>query len=203
MYLSREDLNGKDYEVVQSMLEGEMVKFADEVDEKLGGDGVTKEQATEILKTIEGEIIKELDDYDKYLDEVEYDLPASVDFNGEHITRAQIAKMITKHICKNEVEWNYALGMYQMVNIWNSKGLKKIKYKPYDSTLRMLGQVKYKGYNDWKEILVINDYASKIRASYAVDTAWLYFLTNMHNYILDKMRAIDAPKDDEAPVEQM
>lgn len=200
--LNREDLNGKDYEVVQLTLEGEMVKFTEEMDDKLGGD-LTKEQALDILKEVETGIVAELNQYDEYLDNVEYDLPNSCDFNGEHFTRAQIAKMIVNHICKNEVEWNYTLGMYQMVNIWASKGLKKIKYKPYDSTLRMLGQVKYKGYNDWKEILVINEYASKIREAYARDTAWLYFLSNKHNYILDRMRSLETPKDDEVPVEQM
>lgn len=196
MYLKREDLNGKSYEIVQSLLEGETVKFTEELESDL-----TKDQLNEVLKKAEEDVVKELNDYDKYLDEVEYELPGSCDFEGEHFTRAQVAKMIVKHICKNEVEWKFALGLYQMVTIWSEKGLKTIKYKPYDSTLRMLGQVKYKGLTDWKEILVINEYAAKIRESYAIDTAWLYYLSNKHSIILDKMKSINPEISEDVPVD--
>ena len=64
----------------------------------------------------------------------------------------------------------------------------------------MLGQVKYKGFNEWKEILVINEYASKCREAYALDTAWLYYLSNKHNMILDKLEGYK-PKNEVAPSE--
>ena len=195
MHLQREELNGKTQEEAKSMLESEMVKFAEEVENMLAGDN-TREQIVEFLKTTEEGIVRELDDYDKYLDEVEYNLPASCDFDDEHFTRAKIAKIIVKHLNKNEIEWKFALGMYQMIKLWSTPQLKTIKYKPYDSTLRMLGQVKYKGYDAWKEILVINEYASKIREAYALDTAWLYFLSDKHNYILDKMKSLDPESPD-------
>lgn len=199
MYLKREDLNGKSYEIAQSLLEGEAVKFAEELQGELAKD-MTQEQAMELLNKYEQDVIKELNEYDEYLNNVEYELPVSCDMDGVHYTRSEITKMIVKHLNKNEVEWNYALGMYQMVQLWNAKGIKTIKYKPYDSTLRMLGQVKYKGFNEWKEILVINEYASKCREAYALDTAWLYYLSNKHNMILDKLEGYK-PKNEVAPSE--
>lgn len=186
--MKREDLNGKSYEEVQTMLKNETVQFSEEIQSKLGPEP-TNEEAMTILEEFEKIVMEELNEYDKYLDNVEYELPGSCDLEGEHFTRGEVAKMIVKHINKSEVEWKYALGMYQMIQLWNSKGLKTIKYKPYDSTLRMLGQVKYKGFTEWRDILVINEFAAHCREAYAIDTAWLYFLSNKHNIILDLMNA--------------
>ena len=200
VYLKKEDLDGKSYDVVQSLLEGETVKFGDEIQSKLTDD-LTDEQAIEVLEEFEKNVVQELEEYDKYLDEVEYELPEFCEFEDTKFTRQQVAKMIVKYLNKNEVEWKFALGMYQMINLWQDRNLKSIKYKPYDSTLRMLGQVKYKGYEAWKEILIVNEFAAQCREKYAIDTAWLYFLTNKHNMILDMMSKYNHPSQEVPEVE--
>lgn len=184
--MKREDLNGKTFEEVKKLVTDEEALFKANLDEELAH----AEDKDTYLKEQEELITKEMEEYDGYLNELEYKLPESCDFDGIHYTRSQVGKLIAKHLDKSEVDWPYALGMYQLSSIWSGTGLKVIRYKPFDSTLRLLGQNKYKGVKEWKEILVINEYFSKCHQDYSIDSSWLYFLSDKHNLILDAMNKL-------------
>ena len=61
--MTRQDLKGKTYDEMQSILEAELVKFSEEITDK--------ELTEEDLLKKEQDVIKELNDYDNYLNKVE------------------------------------------------------------------------------------------------------------------------------------
>ena len=189
--MTRQELDGMAYAEVKTKLEAEMVTFSEEIS------NLSKEE----LEARETEIVNELNEYDKYLDGVEYKLPSKCEFNGTPYTRNAIAKLIIYFLDKIEVEWSYTLGMYQLTQLWRSKDLKTIKYKAYDSTLRCLDGVKFKGSSDWRDILAINEYMSKCHNLYSIDTAWLYFLSGKHNAILDLLNKDKQPQPEQSQPE--
>ena len=189
--MTRQELYGMAYADVKTKLEAEMVTFSEEIS------NLSKEE----LEARETEIVNELNEYDKYLDGVEYKLPSKCEFNGTPYTRNAIAKLIIYFLDKIEVEWSYTLGMYQLTQLWRSKDLKTIKYKAYDSTLRCLDGVKFKGGSEWRDILAINEYMSKCHNLYSIDTAWLYFLSGKHNAILDLLNKDKQPQPEQSQPE--
>lgn len=145
----------------------------------------------------ESVIIKELEDYDNYLNNTAYELPNIITFEGETISRVIVSDIITKLIDKWEVEWDYALGMYQLSQYWKTVGVKEstIGYKVCDSTLRILGGVKYKGAKEWKNIMIVNEFMSSVYDSYNRDTTYLMYLSKLHSAVLDQMQKLNAPAE--------
>lgn len=177
--MTRQDLKGKTYEEMQKLLEAELVEYSEEI--------TNKDLTEEDLLKKEQEVIKELEDYDNYLNKVVYELPKEHVFNEKKYTRNDIAKKIIYFFSKMEVEFQYTLGMYQLVDLWKDN-IEKINYKAYDSTLRCLGGLKFKGYNEWEDILAVHDYLSECHEAYKMDLAWYIYLSTKHNAILDVMK---------------
>jgi quinol monooxygenase YgiN len=80
--------------------------------------------------------------------------------------------------------------MYQLIRLWRSANLTQISYEAYDSTLRILNQTKFKGFEEWKDILVVNEYLSSCHMQYVKDTSYMIYLAQKHNTILDRMKMI-------------
>lgn len=180
--MTREDFNGKNYQEVEPMLAQDLNEYKDKVNEMM---------TMEELMAAEQTLMEEAQRYDEYLNTVEYDLPERIDFEGENYSRNQVAKFIINALNKNEVEWSQTLGLYELVNLWKNKDLVKIANKAYDSTLRVLNQVKYKGYNEWLEILVVNKFLSGCHNAYSLDTAYNILLSEKHNSLLDRAKLIE------------
>ena len=143
------------------------------------------------LNEMEQEIFKEQDEVKAYLKTVQYRLPESVVFDGEEYSVSEIAKAIVYFINKKEVEWKYTLGLYQLVKFWKSNNPSIIDYGVYDSTLRILNQVAFQGFREWRDILVCNEYFKSAHESYSKDTSWSIFTSEKHNVILDRMKMLD------------
>lgn len=184
--MTRNDLTGKTYKEIEALLEGELAVFSEEINTI---------ESEEILAEKEQDVINELEEYDKYLDTVTYDLPKECEYNGEHYTKNDVAKAIIYSLNKMEVEFQYSLGMYQLVKMWKDKDFSKISYKAYDSTLRCLNGLKYKGFTEWQDILAINEFMSKCHESYKTDLAWLIFLSTKHNTILDREKLLNVVEE--------
>lgn len=180
--MTREDLNGKNYQEIEPMLTQDLNEYKKKVD------GIMT--MNELLKA-EQELMEEAQKYDEYLNTVVYDLPERVEYEGENYSRNQVAKFIINALNKNEVEWSQTLGLYGLVNLWKNKDLTKISNKPYDSTLRVLNQVKYKGYNEWLEILIVNKFFSSCHNEYSLDTAYNILISEKHNVLLDRLKLIE------------
>ena len=87
-----------------------------------------------------------------------------------------------------DVEWSYTLGMYEMVKLWKNKDLTSITYSAYDSTLRVLGQLKYKSFENWKRILAINEFLGSCHDEYVMDTNYMIYLSQTHNALIDALK---------------
>lgn len=179
--MTRQDLNGKLYAEVESVLGEELNQYIEKVNEVM---------TVEELEAMEQELMKEAQEYDEYLDKVEYQLPENTTFEGENYSRNKVASYIIAALNKIEVEWSHTLGLFELYNLWKNKDFVKISQKAFDSTLRLLNQVKYKGYTEWKEILVVNSYLSQCHNEYSLDTAWNILISEKHNAIMDRVKLI-------------
>ena len=179
--VTREELKEKSVQEVQDLMQTDLENYKEEISS-------INEEAE--LLDIENALMKEHDEYQKVLKDVVYQLPESANFEGETIKKDEITKNIAYFLNKNEVEWPYTLGLYQLIKLWKTKGLKEISYDAYDSTLRLLNQLKYKGVTEWKDILVINEYMSSCHSEYVKDTSYLIYLSQKHNVILDRMKLV-------------
>lgn len=179
--MTRQDLNGKQYTDIENLLDEELNKYKAEVDNIMSLDELVK---------IEEELMKEAQEYDDYLNTVEYSLPDEVNYNNKHYSKKELTKIITNSINKLEVEWSLTLGLYELINEWTRTDLAKISYKVYNSTLRTLNQVKYKGYTEWRDILAVNNFLSNCHNEYSLDTSWNILISEKHNHILKRAELI-------------
>lgn len=176
-----EDLKEKSVNEMQEILENDNTAFSAIVS------SLTMDELTEQ----ESVIVQALENYDKYLDDVSYELQEKTEFDHREYTRAQVSNIIVDFVNKQEVDWQYSLGMYQICKLWKSIGKgqveAKINYKALDSTLRLLGAGKYKGYEEWRGILAVNQYLTNVHDLYNKDTTYMIYLSHLHNSVLNEM----------------
>lgn len=143
------------------------------------------------LKSAEQIIIEVQDKYQSSLLEKQYELKSKVKFDSKTFTKEVISEMITDFLNKLEVRWEQTLGMYQLVNFWNnSKTVTTIPYGVYDSTLRCLNQLSFKGLKQWQAILAVNEYLKSNHVEYSKDIMITYFLAQKHDIIMHRMELI-------------
>ena len=143
----------------------------------------------EELKKLELEKDNEQAEFDKYLEAVEYDIPQEpIEFEGKRYTPRDIAKKIIYYINRNEQSFEYCLGLHGIIKLWKTTELEKISYGAYDSTLRLLGQAKYKGDSEWVDILAINNFLTQIRDAYLKDRTMFVALAEERNVIVSRIQ---------------
>ena len=180
---------GKTQQEIQSILEADMQKFSVEVSE------LADEEAT-IAK--EEEIMVLMNENDEFMKAIEYDVADSCEFDGQHFNKETVGRMIADFISSQEVEWSYTLGLYELAKLWKNKDLEKIQYHAYDSTLRILGGIKYKGVESWKKILTINAFLGSCHEAYVRDTTYMVYLSNLHNIVIDALKKFNPELESEA-----
>ena len=184
--INRDDFAGKGQKEIELMCESDIQTFVLEVNEL---------STQEEILNLEKEIEKAMDENDMRLKVTEYDVPESCTFNDMIYDAKTASSYIVSFINTQEVDWNYTLGLYELVKLWKDKNLKTIKYHAYDSTLRILGQCKYKGSENWKRILVVNTFLGSCHEEYVRDTAYMIYLTSLHNVLLDALKKFETPTD--------
>lgn len=176
--MKREELEKIKSDEVSSLLDKELKEFKAKVDTITDPDE---------LQRMEDEVMREMDENDAYVRNVKYDLAKGVDYDGEHFSVGEIRNKIISFLNRSEVEWSYTLGLYQLVKFWKTKEETTITYPVYDSTLRILNTLKFKGFNDWKDILVVNEFFKGNHENYLKDTALVVFASQKHNTIVSRM----------------
>ena len=179
--MTRQDLNGKLYADVEQELGAELDAYVKQVNEIMDVDG---------LLALEQELMKEAQEYEEYLKTVVYKLPDDCEFKNQRYTRVQVAKFVVAALSRLEVEWQYTLGLDDLFDLWGNKDFVEISQGAFDSTLRLLNQLKYKGRTDIREILVVNAYLSQCHNEYSLDTAWNILISEKHNAIMDRVKLI-------------
>ena len=185
--ITRDELNEKTRKEMQDLLTQNLESYKISINEI---------DDVEELKKLEDELMKEHDSFQERIKEITYQLQDDVIFDGELYKKSVIAENIAYFLNKMEVEWSYTLGLYQLVKFWRCDE-KEIPYEIYDSTLRILNQIKYKGYNEWRNILATNEYLSSCHAEYAKDTAYMIYLAQKHNTILDRMKLVSPVENEQ------
>lgn len=180
--INREDFNGKKYEEMMEVMQQELVLYHDVLN------GL---ETLEACAEEEQKLMKQMDEVDKRLNAVTYALPESIEFENKHYSRKDIISKVVYFLNKIEVKWEHTLGMYQLVALWKGDNFTEIPYRAYDSTLRCLNQVTFKGFSEWTDILAVNEYLSVAHNEYSLDTGMLIFYSECHNALMDRMKALN------------
>lgn len=143
----------------------------------------------EELRKEEQEIVDLYQKHDDVIKDRQYELPEAVTFNGSKYSQKDVARLICKFVNKMEVDYRTTLGMWQLYKFWLNP-TKTIGYGAYDSTLRILGQTKFKGFSEWQDIMIIVEYFKKCNESYAKDASQYDFLAEWHNMIMSRMELV-------------
>jgi hypothetical protein len=175
--IKREELADKVQQEIQEMMEADLQVFTTDVNELGEEDLLNKEE----------ELIAAMKENDEYLKTVSYQIPADCEFDNTCYVADTVGKQIAEIIELNEVEWSYTLGLYELSKFWRNKPT-DIQYHTYDSTVRILGGMKYKGREQWKKILIVNKFLSTCHEDYVRDTAYMIYLSNLHNVVLDALK---------------
>lgn len=193
--INREDWNGKTYQEMAAAMEADLVLYREKVAAFTTVDECNAEEQV---------LMASMDEVQTRLDTVKYELPKNVEFDGKTYSKKDITSKIIYFINKLEVKWEQTLGLYQLVALWKSETFNEIPYRVYDSTLRCLNQVTFKGSSEWLDILAVNDYLSQCHNEYSLDTGMLVYLSECHNVVVNKMdelSKVTSVNEVELPVE--
>lgn len=154
--------------------QGERMKALDEFKDKLKG--MTRAQ----LEELEQEYIKKSDEKNEEVAKVMFDLKKE--------NFAEVARAIRLFLNKHTVTWQYTLGLKVLYEYWNPERFpEKINYPTLDSTLRILGEFKFTGYEEWCAVVTINEYMEDLREKYVEITESIFEIAAYHNCIMDEL----------------
>lgn len=139
-----------------------------------------KDYSIEDMQKKEQEIIKELEEAEKEIREHKYTLARS-----KECPRKQIGSWIATFLKRYECTWEYTKGMFDLITFWEGDSL-DITYSYLDSTLRVLGGLKYSG-DDYGKVVQINDYFQNVRELYKADAERFINLSIRHNTVMEAM----------------
>ena len=133
------------------------------------------------LKAMEQELIKLMDKNDKKVSEAKFTLP-----DGYADFRVNVLYFLDKQT----VQWQYALGMLELVESLK-EDMKEIAYPLFDVIVSNLGQLQFKGIEEWKKVKQMTEYVKPISEEYAVLKAYTYLLAEEHSALLSKLGVND------------
>lgn len=150
-------------------------------------------KSVEDLKKIEEEIVKEADSLDKEIAATSFDLPEENYF--------EIAKAIRYFLESQTVQWQYTLGMLSMYDAWDEeKKPENIAYPVLDSTLRTLGQMQFKGHDEWKMVVDVNKYLEPLRDKYVETSQKVFTMAEKHQILMEAQEAAEGKESLNTPV---
>lgn len=170
----------------------------EELQELLGNDITAHKAMVEAedmssLTLDEEQIIEAINKYEGYLKSAQYELGDKRNPETNKIIKFRdVAEKILNFLDRLEIEWQYTLGYSQLATFWaNTKADEVIPYGTFDTTIRTLGMLKYKGRQDWADIEFVNSYLSQIHELYSRDMIYSMYLANLHNNIMDQMKKLE------------
>lgn len=178
MILTKENFIDKSSQELDQLIGDEVTKYKVEVGEL---------DEDEILQR-EQDMIALMNNAEEELKSVMYALPESCTFDGQVFGKKAIMETIVDFLNTQEVEWSYTLGMMELVKLWKNHNLNEIGYYTYDSTLRILGQRKYRGYDAWRKIMAANEYLSSCHREYMRDMSYTVYLAQLHNVLIEGLK---------------
>lgn len=184
--INRSDFDGKSYQEMMTAMEQELVVYHEFINGLTTLDACAEE---------EQKLMEHMNEVDAHLNQVTYTLADGVNFENKHYSRKDIISKVIYFLNKIEVKWEYTKGMYELVALWKGDNFTQIPYRAYDSTLRCLNQVSFKGMQEWTDILAVNEYLSIAHNEYSLDTGMLIFYSECHNALMDRMKELNPAAD--------
>ena len=176
--LKREDLLTKEIPEIQDALTNDVTEFSATLETK----------TIEELKAVEAELMEEMKKDDAHLEQAKYELKDKAEFDGTVFNSDKICTSIVMFLNRLEVEWRATLGIYQAIKFWKKEFDGTVPYAVFDTTLRLLGTLKFKGEFDCKNVLLINNWFSTAHKDYAIDNTWRSYLAAKHQAIMQAMQ---------------
>ena len=153
-----------------------------------------REMSLEDLKKLEQDLIKEADENDKRINSLEFDLSSD--------NYKNVALSIRAILNKKEVEWQFTLGLISMYDFWTPEEKpQRVSYPMLDATLRTLGEGRFKGYEEWAAVVVVNKYFETLRNDYVEATETIYDIAAKHNAVVDEIKLKDPDFNKEDDIE--
>lgn len=173
---SREELTGMEFKELQRALEENLNEYGEEL----------KNLKKKDLEKEEENLIKIQEDFDIVIGETEYELPDTSEYRGYTTSRKDLAAKIIYFLNKLECNWQTSLGVYEAIALWKNIG-KTISYATYDSTIRILGSMRFKGETELRDILIINHFLTSAEQAYLRDTIYIQYLAGKHNAVMQAL----------------
>lgn len=190
--IKREEvLAGENLEQIAKNLEAEVALYNEEV----------SSMDREALKAEEEALMESFKANDDHIAKSEYELPDEIEYDGRKIKRSEITTKIVGFLNRIEVPFQATLGLYQCIRFWKTRGNDKIPYGAFDSTMRLLGQLKFKGEQDCFDILVVNNWFTAAHDEYTRDNLFTQYLHARHNVVMQAMEKLDQAEADNLEVE--
>lgn len=142
----------------------------------------------EELQTLLNDIIEESKELDKEVADVKYNL----DSNGQ----TGAFEAIRYFLNKQEVQWNYTLGIIELYEFFNIKQ-NTINFATLDTVLRMLGSLKFTGYDEWKKVEQVNTYFRTAADSYKDITDRIYDIAERYQAVEGQLKMHQPVETDE------
>lgn len=150
----------------------------------------------EELDEKEKEIIAEMEEYDKYINAYEYKLPEYVNFEGKKVSLKEIRGKFIYFITNFEINWELVPTMYELCRIWKQDNITSVTHGVLDSTIRILGKLKFRGYSEIRDMKMLDMYFDPIIESYGKHTSYQIAMGHRHNEIM-KRRTLLTPKSEQ------
>lgn len=132
------------------------------------------------LKDIEQKLIKEFDDLNDRRKSTEFDLPSK--------GWKESSETICKFLDKKEAAWNVGFALIGIYEFWKQeKNPKKIPFAVFELTIQTLGELTYKGYEEWTAIAGINKWFEPIHPVYAEIVMGMRYIGMKHSALQDVM----------------
>lgn len=139
-------------------------------------DGKTMEE----LKEIEQQLIKEFDELNDRRKVAEFDLPTK--------GWKEASETICRFLDTKEAQWNVGFALIGIYEYWKQeKNPKKIPFAVFELTIQTLGELTYKGYEDWTAIAGINKWFEPVHPVYAEIVMGMRYLGMKHSAVQDAM----------------
>lgn len=145
-------------------------------------DGKTKEE----LLAIEQDLIKKIDKHDRKVAKTQFKV-------DDKESLAQAVEIFRYFLNKQEVQFSYVEGLLQL---WDSfkPDMDVIDYVVLDVVLMNLGQLKFKGHDEWVKIMKFNEFTKPYSEPYTELKAKTYLLAEEHSALQSKLGLVDPTK---------
>lgn len=123
-----------------------------------------------------------------------YNLPESVDFKGKTCTRKEVGDKIVFFVTKDPVGFPEIQTMMSIREYWRNTS-DTIPFTIYDSTVKALDNIKYRGVAEWEGIMMVSAFFGSMSEPYNIDNITLSYWDAKSRVIENRAREVNRVKN--------